>query len=156
MGETDEIIIALRNALERGQGINSAKQSMINAGYSESSVNNAANIFLSGQINPEMQQQAQSKPSILTSKSDVQLAKQPIAKPVIIPGKKEDNTIKQLPQYNSEQKETAPPLPISEKPMNMKIFIILIILVLVVGGYVAYQLSQDPQFFQNLLAKLKK
>lgn len=162
MGEIDEIIIALKNALERGQGINSAKQSLINAGYSEAAVNSAANTITSGKINPIMQQQAQSTPSVLLSKSNnPQLVKIAPSKPsILVPqmsGQKVDNTIKQLPNYNtSQEQELSPPLPMSEKPANKKVFIILIIIILAIGGYVAYQLSQDPKFFQHLIAKLKK
>jgi hypothetical protein len=42
----DEIIVAIKNALARGENIEKAKQSLINAGYSRADVEKAANQLL--------------------------------------------------------------------------------------------------------------
>jgi len=69
MTDTEDIVVALRNAIERGQSINLAKQSLINSGYPEAAVNTAADSL---------------------ANIEVQI-------PVTI--QKVDNTIKKLPEF---------------------------------------------------------
>ena len=119
MSDINELIVALRNALERGQSINSAKQSLINAGYSEILVNNAANSLANSPVNQFMLNQAQTKPAELPG----------------LPGKKGDNTIKGLPEYV--------PTPLTKDTTNMhpKKFLTLVIIILLLGGLTAYLIS---------------
>ena len=108
MTDIEDIGVALRNAIERGQSINSAKQSLKNAGYSDAAVNSAADTLMSNvTINPQEFQ-------------------------------KVDNTVKKLPEFN-------PPVPsdysFGKKPANMKKFALLIIILLILGGALAYFLK---------------
>ena len=61
MAENSEIIAGLKNAVERGSTLEQAKQSFLNAGYSEQDVEDSARSL--GGVISEMPEVAKAKPS---------------------------------------------------------------------------------------------
>ncbi|MEA3330047.1 MAG: hypothetical protein U9Q06_04865, partial [Nanoarchaeota archaeon] len=58
-----DIVAGLKNALERGEPITKAKQSLINAGYSLNEVNEAANYLTGGAVEVNIPKTPQPKPT---------------------------------------------------------------------------------------------
>jgi len=115
-----DIITALRNSLERGQTLEKAKQIMINSGYSQQDVEQAA-AYATGGTNVMPQSPAQPIPF----KQEIQQTQQTPKPNMPIPARQAQP--QPLPQIKIEKPKT-------KKPFPWKILIMIIMLLILLGA----------------------
>ncbi len=122
----DEILGGLKNALERGDSLEKAAQSFINAGYNPAEVRATAQIFMQGS-------------SQSVEDAPISIAKMPASTP--------------LPSFQSANTIINPP--VRKNSGNGKIIIILAgILVFIIGLFlIIYTQDTLLSFFNSLLGK---
>jgi len=113
-GKKNELVGGIKNALDRGENLEKAKQSLLNAGYEKEDVEAAAREFAQPSAAPTAAPQP--KPSV------PQPPGQPTPQKPVVPGK-------------AEALKEAPQLPAEEKKMSKKLMIIMgIVAVLILAG----------------------
>jgi len=121
-----DIFGSLKWAVVRGQSLQEAMQSLLNAGYPKQEIEEAARALQSGQI-PNQPQQTQATPASQYSQSAVQPAMQ----------KTEQNVQQKTPQKVSDYTP--------KQPTKKKFFVVLLIVILItlLGMLIATFLFKD-------------
>lgn len=151
----EDLIAAIRNAIERGASLEQAVQSLINAGYSSSQVNEAASSI----SNSATSIIEQPNPKSLNKKQDI------LPRPVQDPMPKQTKDFEQsfdkgkLEQTDDSQNKTqksAEPKDSARTARNIKLAIVLVItlmvLVAILGGAVYYKTQIMDWFNSNPFA----
>lgn len=130
MAKKEELIAGLKNALDRGQSLDSAVQSFILAGYTEIEVHDAASALQKIQMSGEMQTLVQ--PSAISVEKE--------------------NILKKLGELRNKTKKE------EKKRISIKAIIIIAFLLLIIGGGVAaffYMKYNAPDLLDNFLKLIK-
>ncbi|MFA6023407.1 MAG: hypothetical protein WC781_04950 [Candidatus Pacearchaeota archaeon] len=108
----EDIIVAIKNAVERGYSLEQARQVLVNSGYNIGDINEAYN-YLTGGVMPQPISQPSQNPSIQQSQ------------------------IPSLPEPQIEMPGNYPPLPVEpvkkKKSSVVVILLVFILVVLVIG-----------------------
>ncbi len=149
-----DIVASLRNALERGQDINRARQSLINAGYSPKEVQQAEAYLTGGMVDvqypqPREQPQPQTQPQEQPQEQP-QTQTQPQEHPQPQPQEQP------LPQTQPQPR----PLPQPQEPKSSSrnsstagLIILIIILFLLIGTTIVAFLAREQllEFIESLI-----
>jgi len=134
----EEILVGLKNALDRGQSLESAMQSLISAGYDINEVKDSAqnlNINISSPQKYELQKLEQSNPQPSNTKPIQQqiISEQNNIRPT--------NTYQQLPTLNTTNQQIMQNFENKPKRKMRTLLIVLIIIVLIlIGGIITLSL----------------
>ncbi len=136
----EDIIAALKNALERGESLEKAMQSLINAGYNPIEVRQAAESLSQGAmsiVNPEIERVRQlpvpPRPQLMPEQMPRQL------QPVMQASYKRLNEIRPVPEVKREHKKRA-----------ALIIILIFILLLLIGGLI-FMIFYGQEFLDKIL-----
>jgi len=139
----DEIAAGIRNALERGNSLDSAIQSFINAGYNPNEVEEAAKLFHMGGVS-----------IISNSNPGIQPHPSPLDSTIPINQSSNVNIQSQVPISGATLSTSYPVTGYKRKSHTFMIIFLVIILLLILSGIISAVIFKDEiaEFFSTLLS----
>ena len=139
----EDIVAGLKNAVERGYPLETAKQAFLNAGYSRQEVEEAATYLSRGAINIQQPMQP-IRPQQQAQPAQYQQPQQPYPQPAQYP-----QYPQQQPQPTLMQQQIQKPAEKKGKGLVISLIVLLVILVIAAIGAFIYK-TQIISFFNTL------
>ncbi|MFA5992119.1 MAG: hypothetical protein WC796_00250 [Candidatus Pacearchaeota archaeon] len=147
-----DIITAIRNAVERGESIEKARQVLINSGYNVNDVNEAVNYLTGGASNELQNATYQNQPTQPQQTQQPQIANQPKVVSQSIPTQNQ-NVPQKLPVQMNHLVVTSGDEAPNKKKNTVAIIILAVLLVLLFATLMLTLIFQEQviSFFQKLM-----